>query len=89
MSEGKHLPFFQVSPFVVRDKQSASGEWRKPDVYISDELRFLRIKLAKLGYYGGSPALVGRAPVTDVMDIIAYESFEADYEITERELNNE
>jgi hypothetical protein len=52
-------------------------------------LRFLRVKIAKLGYYGGDPHKVGEATVTDVLDILAFESFEADYTITERELNKD
>jgi hypothetical protein len=49
----------------------------------------LRVKIAKLGYYGGDPHKVGEAAVTDVLDILAYESFENDYTTTERELNKD
>jgi hypothetical protein len=49
----------------------------------------LRVKIAKLGYYCGDPHLVGEATVTDVLDILAYEAFEADYMTTERELNKD
>ena len=87
MPEGKCLPFFQVPPFFVRAKCSGDGDWRRPEVYIGDELRFLRVKIAKDGYYGGDPHAVGEASITDVLDIIAYESFRADYVETERELN--
>lgn len=42
-----------------------------------------------MGYYGGDPYKVGQAPVTDVMDVLAYENYEADYISTERELNKD
>ena len=89
MPEGKCLPFFQASPFIVRNKQSGSGDWRKPEIHIGDDLRFLRVKIAKLGYYSGDPHKVGEATVTDVLDILSYEAFEADYTETERELNRD
>lgn len=89
MLESKCLPFFQTSPFVVRNKQESGGSWRSPEVYIGDDLRFLRVKVAKLGYYSGDPHKVGEATVTDVLDILAYEAFEADYATTERELNKD
>mgnify|MGYP006350734283 CR=1 FL=1 len=47
----------------------------------------MRVKIAKDGYYGGDPHAVGEASITDILDIIAYESFRADYMETERELN--
>lgn len=80
---------FQAPPFFVRNKQCSGGDWRSPEVYIGDDLRFLRVKIAKLGYYGGDPRQVGEAAVTDVLDVLAYESFEADYASTERELNKD
>jgi hypothetical protein len=87
--ESKCLPFFQAPPFFVRNKQECGGEWRSPEVYIGDDLRFLRVKIAKLGYYGGDPHKVGEATVTDVLDVLAYESFDADYATTERALNKD
>lgn len=42
-----------------------------------------------MGYYGGDPHLVGEAPITDILDVLAYESYEADYIRTERELNKD
>lgn len=42
-----------------------------------------------MGYYGGDPSKVGEARVTDVLDVLAYEKYEADYMITERELNKD
>lgn len=89
MPESKCLPFFQAPPFFVRNKLSSSGDWREPEIHIGDDLRFIRVKVAKLGYYGGNPSLVGEAPVTDVLDILAYESFQSDYITTERELNKD
>lgn len=89
MPESKRLPFFQTPPFFVRNKQDYSGEWRSPEIHIGDDLRFLRVKIAKLGYYGGDPHKVGEATITDVLDILAYEAFEADYTTTERELNKD
>ena len=88
MPESKCLPFFQVAPFLVRNKCSGDGDWRRPEVYIGDELRFLKIKIAKSGYYGGNPHFVGEAPVTDVLDILSFEKFQDGYAATERELNN-
>ena len=88
MLEGKCLPFFQAPPFFVRNKLESNGDWREPEIHIGDELRFVRVKIAKLGYYGGDPHKVGEAPVTDILDILSFESFQADYATTERELNN-
>ena len=89
MPESKCLPFFQVPPFFVRNKCSGDGDWRRPEVHIGDELRYLRVKIAKSGYYGGDPHAVGEAPVTDVLDVMAYENFQSDYAETERELNKD
>ena len=49
----------------------------------------MRVKVAKLGYFGGDPSKVGEAKVTDVLDVLAYECYEADYAETERELNKD
>lgn len=42
-----------------------------------------------MGYFGGDPYKVGNARVTDVMDILAYEEYEASYTSTESELNKD
>lgn len=42
-----------------------------------------------MGYYGGDPSKVGEARITDVMDVLAFEAYEADYTSTERELNKD
>lgn len=42
-----------------------------------------------MGYYGGDPSKVGEARVTDVMDVLAFETYEAEYTSTERELNKD
>ena len=49
----------------------------------------MRVRVAKAGYYGGDPRKVGEATVTDVLDVLAYEAFEADYATTQRELNKD
>ena len=45
--------------------------------------------MAKIGYYGGNPDEVKKAPVDTVFAILGYEKFESDYKDTIRELNNE
>jgi hypothetical protein len=50
---------------------------------------FLCIRIAKLGYYGGSPDSVKDAPVDTIIGILQYEKFESEYTETARELNNE
>lgn len=49
----------------------------------------MRVKVAKLGYFGGDPSKVGEARVTDILDVLAFEKYEADYIATERELNKD
>ena len=46
-------------------------------------------KLAKNGYYGGSPEKVLNAPVNVIFDIINYEAFEGDYSDAYTEMNKE
>lgn len=48
----------------------------------------MKVKLAKQGYYGGDPDKVGKAPVTTVLNILCYETFEADYKLASKELND-
>ena len=45
------------------------------------------LKIARAGYYGGSPAAVRSACVTDVLDIFEYEHFLGVYDFTETKLN--
>ena len=84
MYKGKCLPFFQKSSFSVVNKLSDSLERRRPKIRIEDEISFLCIKVAKLGYYGGNPDKVREAPVTTILDVLHYETFEADYIETQR-----
>ncbi len=44
-------------------------------------------RLAKAGYFGGDPDAVLSAPVTTVLTILHYETFESDYEAAYTELN--
>lgn len=47
----------------------------------------MALRLAKAGYYGGDPGRVKMAPVDDVLNALAYESFVGEYEAVEYELN--
>jgi hypothetical protein len=47
------------------------------------------VRLAKMGYYGGNPDLIKRAPVDSVLHIINYENFEIDLRAAHKELNDE
>lgn len=42
-----------------------------------------------MGYYGGDPSKVGKARITDILDILSFEKYESDYVTTERELNKD
>lgn len=44
-------------------------------------------RLAKAGYFGGNPSKVLRAPVDVVMDVMAFEAFEVNYEKAYEALN--
>jgi len=48
----------------------------------------ISLRVAKMGYYGGSPEAGRSAPVTDVLDIISYVAFLSDYDFTDWKLNN-
>ena len=56
---------------------------------IDDEVAFIAVTLAKLGYYGGNPAAVKEAPVDIVLQMLAYEGFIRDQKAAYGELNNE
>lgn len=62
---------------------------RHPKITINDEVAFYSIKLAKLGYYGGNPELIRKAPLDVVLQIINYENFAIDLQTAYREMNNE
>lgn len=89
MFESKYLPFFQTSPFTVRNRIERAGVWREPEIKIENEAIFICVRVAKLGYYGGNPDKVKKAPVDTVMAILAYEKFELEYKETAEEINNE
>lgn len=59
----------------------------QPKTRIDNYILYWAIKLAKLGYYGGNPELIKQAPSNIVLNIISYENFENDLQITYRELN--
>lgn len=40
----------------------------------------LALRLAKDGWWGGDPGKVMDAPVEEVLDVIAYDTFRAEYE---------
>ena len=58
-----------------------------PKTRIDDEIRFVAIRLAKAGYFGGDPAEVMAAPVDIVEAIVSYEIFEAEFERAYIDLN--
>lgn len=49
----------------------------------------MALKLAKDGWWGGDPGKVLAAPVDEVLDAFAYESFRADYESEMIRLNRQ
>ena len=73
--------------FKVRNIIRADQEYRYPEIEIKDKLRFICVKLAHKGYFGGDPDRVRKAPVTSVLDILDYEAFLFDFEETYRSLN--
>ena len=62
---------------------------RSPRIKIDDDVAFFAIRIAKSGYYGGSPELVKKAPVRTVLQIMNYENFEIDLREAHRDLNDE
>lgn len=63
-------------------------ERSSPKVKVTaDDLTVVSLKVAKMGYYGGSPQAVREASITDVFNILDYEAFLNVYEVTEYELN--
>lgn len=42
-----------------------------------------------MGYYGGNPTKVLKAPVDTVIDILTYSNYEVDYQEAIKELNYE
>jgi hypothetical protein len=61
---------------------------RYPEIQIDDELSFLSVRIAKMGFYGGDPDKVLKAPVTTIMNILAFERYEYEYQETFGELND-
>lgn len=59
---------------VRRDVQ----EQKQPSIIIESEARFMAMRLAKAGYYGGNPEQILKAPVDVVLDMLDYEKFESD-----------
>jgi hypothetical protein len=47
----------------------------------------IALKLAKLGYYSGDPLNILNARVDMVINIMEYEKFQYDYDLTYMELN--
>ena len=68
-------------------RQKSAG--RSPKIKIDDEVAFYSIRLAKMGYYGGNPDSIKKAPVDSVLQIINYENFEIDLRAAYKELNDE
>jgi hypothetical protein len=50
---------------------------------------FYSIQLAKLGYYGGNPESVRKAPLDVVLQILNYENFTHDLQAAYKDLNDE
>lgn len=51
---------------------------RKPRITIENEALFIALRLAKIGFYGGNPERILKAPVDIVLRMLDYEQFEAD-----------
>lgn len=58
-----------------------------PRTTIEDESLYYAIGIAKKGYYCGNPENVLNAPVSMILSILNYETFENDYKQTYAELN--
>ena len=86
MFESEHLPFFQASPFKVRNRIESTESRREPEIEIDDELSFICIMTAKNGFYGGNPDKVAEAPVTTVLNIMRYHKFENELKTTALEM---
>ena len=85
MSKGKPCPFFQKPSFEIVRTPNISKEGkeptRKPKVKSSlDEADNICLKLAKAGYKGGDPELIGMMNPYWVIKMIEYESFCGEYE---------
>lgn len=70
---------------MVWDRQPS--EIKHPKIKVTDDTLFHAIRLAKAGYYGGSPENVKRAPLDTVLNIIVYENFDADLKTAYKDLN--
>ena len=88
MFGSQYPPFFQETPFKVRNPTRSGGLERKPETEIKDELGFICCSIAKQGYFGGDPDRVAQAPVTSVVSVLNYIKFETDYKETYRGLND-
>lgn len=60
---------------------------KQPTISITNEARFVAMRLAKQGYFGGDPQKILDAPIDIVLDIMHYEAFESDYMQVYDELN--
>ncbi len=60
---------------------------KQPTITIKNEARFVAMRLAKQGYFGGDPQKILDAPIDIVLDIMHYEAFESDYMQVYDELN--
>lgn len=87
MCRSKFRGFYRGACFTVLNRRAPS--YKAPKVEIKDEVAFYAIRIAKAGYYGGNPAKVKQAPLSEVLQILNYENFIIDYEQAAKELNNE
>lgn len=51
--------------------------------------KIICLKIAKMGYYGGNPDFVRKAPVDDIISILDYENYNIEYEKKFADLNRE
>jgi hypothetical protein len=56
---------------------------------VDDNTAYVRVMLAKAGYFNGDPERVGAASVEAVLQVLAFEEFERAYEREYAELNKD
>lgn len=89
MLKGEFIPFFQAPLFEVeRSSRGTSEQPKQPKTIIeATEADIACLKLAKAGYGGGNPEVIGEMSPSWVMKLLEYENFCGDYEDEYHQLN--
>ena len=70
------------------DEEDEEVKFKKPTTQGNlNDAKYHAIKLAKLGYYGGSPSVILLERFSIILDIICYETFENNYSYMMHKLN--